>query len=1803
MPRTVPAAILAKTGNQSLRFIWLVEWRLSGGTQYYSDGPAVSFGGNNYQANRIKEISGLTAQYIDGKNRDFDPITITFDNLADNQSSAFPFTALDAVQVFEDAEIRIHLYDVDAAVGVSSVWFGYSRRPTFDPDSKYVSLQASFLWDSPDQVLPSKSLQQSGFGTLDTNRVKDSNREETAIPLVYGVSDFKIRPTIYSARVVGDGFVHINFIVSGCANGFPFQATDLTLGKIRLFDNTQATAFEFLTGSAGQAAPSNKTRFPDGLAHPLVAYAYTAFPITDQIKDKLDSIIPEDVKLTLVNGRPLADTGLPSENPILILKDILRDPNFGLGLANAAFDATAVTAAAAYASTHWQARLELHERMPVVDLVQQLLGEFHGYLTFNNGLIQIGCKTNAEASVATFATTDSGFGGRTIHLDNVKVWEKDSSELINETRLRYRKKNRQKREVIIFDPTAQARPGGTIKRVVPEEIEVLSLYDDTQVQISGAILIREQQSSDLFIDFACPLVEGLDVAPGDLITVRSPDIFNNASNFLFRVLAQSFDTGDEPLCRLSCQVYKPAVYNYDTVGIGIDLLRGGNDTSSQGRPPDVTPTNLQVIDVSANDTEGKLATIRGIWTYPVVDLASEQADGVFREYPISAVHLWWHYTDESINEARLGKEVKYPTPQADFQLDWHKNRSIRVFFVVLGHNRSRAPLGYIPDPTKVTHLTADLSATAITAQASVTTDFAVNDFAVIEFEIDKVLSKTSNSITFVNDGSDRTPQLDTTSIAHPSGTEIAVAKLSYPSLVLALNAPRFTYPIVTGLVARQRSDGVRVKYNDPDLENKENFLVYWSSDSDAGSNAAKLGSATPSWYLADPLSPPSGINLRKNDDLDVKILNEDIGAAGVPITVRVAARNGKLNFSSQLSSLASNAWGDDAAPVFTLAPRVVIKKKGLRVVARTPTTNMKTFPTHGKIEHVIRAVAADSSILGYLTDQNGTYESSASEYKFDMGLQRDKTYNIDKQDVLAIWPTVDKLKIYAYVSNAVGTSTASPITDVVVSTWEADSGAATPGALAFPVSLSDNTVDDDPEATLARLTIALSTSNGLTFGENNITRMSLFMIRRNEANTANLGSPFTEDFPLDPGANGVPTAFVEFLLPQGKRYRILSVTAWNGDKRTVTTGTLDFIAANLRKVTPAESLTVPAPTFQSGPTADGNKLVDMTLRVAQDGTHTIWFKLLILEKTKNGGTTWKNERTINLKAQDTLHASASAFQDFDIEVKRKPSAAVQFRARVIAVGGKSSANTTPASLGAQPDDQSVDTAEVSAPGAPTVAPKPSHIKVKCVRPTSNFKQFVKNEIVARVKNGSGVVIGYIVDGSSPSNSSSEFLNDIGPDLNHPFNWKRSEILALHPTAATIEFYNYITNGFGTSSAGSVTSLSVASWAVDPAPGDGGNPSAPTPAVRWRKKGVIIGDFSFALVSNNNTIQDIQWYIGNASTHDSSTTRLNLSENTTAGGTWHSTGQNPALRHPIALKTLKELYGASATIWIGYRIKNTFSGSYVESTAQSLSLGSLFDVTNDSGLEVDATIPAKTLQLTTVNMIVGGSFLNTRQQFTGNAGDADRVGKRWHVTPLSAANHIDKLSAGSGGSWDNFGVMWDQPNHRLKIKDNIVSLGGKPSAFIRKQIIPGETYACSFLIRASSGQTLSNFKVHLWDDGTPGPIATVTISSLVLTSTEYKYVAVIFSVPTNYQMSDDQFLSFEFSNNLSGGTEVYIDNVMAVRNQQSMPWSPAPEEAGLDSSIAITTNTGAGSVGANGGAGNTGTDGSTIVAGQGGVLPL
>ncbi|HKQ09533.1 MAG TPA: hypothetical protein VJ464_30710, partial [Blastocatellia bacterium] len=229
-----------------------------------------------------------------------------------------------------------------------------------------------------------------------------------------------------------------------------------------------------------------------------------------------------------------------------------------------------------------------------------------------------------------------------------------------------------------------------------------------------------------------------------------------------------------------------------------------------------------------------------------------------------------------------------------------------------------------------------------------------------------------------------------------------------------------------------------------------------------------------------------------------------------------------------------------------------------------------------------------------------------------------------------------------------------------------------------------------------------------------------------------------------------------------------------------------------------------------------------------------------------------------------------------------------------------------------------DTTVPTIPAAPTVIPSSAKIKVKTKAPTSQIAVLVKVEIVARVKNGSGTVLGYIIDGTTPTNNVTEFKNDNGLHFKDTFNWKRADIIALYPTATTIEFYNYVTNEIGSSAASAATALNVSTWEVDPLGDDTAAPSGlTTPTIKKLKKAGLRIVLT-APTSGNLKLRKASVYIANG-THATATLWVSAADLTAST----ATEANGAIEAPpsgghtvtVDRATLEAIFGTGGTITV------------------------------------------------------------------------------------------------------------------------------------------------------------------------------------------------------------------------------------------------------------------------------------------------
>ena len=229
--------MIALRGVSSLRapiFLVEVQWPAAAGTKYFSAGEQVTWNGHTWERNRCMSIPTFQAGMIDRKTRDFDKLEIVFDNLADDGTASFPFTALEAGQNLEDAKVFVYAFSPDANDAVL-LWWGYTQGRTFGGADKTFKLSASFFWDSLDVKFPFVKIQQKGF-SLNASSGKtsdDDSAEEFFVPLVYGVSNITIRPLIYNHWVDG-AVLKVEFIISGTHSGLPFGSSDVTKENFKL---------------------------------------------------------------------------------------------------------------------------------------------------------------------------------------------------------------------------------------------------------------------------------------------------------------------------------------------------------------------------------------------------------------------------------------------------------------------------------------------------------------------------------------------------------------------------------------------------------------------------------------------------------------------------------------------------------------------------------------------------------------------------------------------------------------------------------------------------------------------------------------------------------------------------------------------------------------------------------------------------------------------------------------------------------------------------------------------------------------------------------------------------------------------------------------------------------------------------------------------------------------------------------------------------------------------------------------------------------------------------------------------------------------------------------------------------------------------------------------------------------------------------------------------------------------------------------------------------------------------------------
>ena len=947
-------------------------------TYRYALGHTVVVSGQTYQ-NRVKSISSLKEAYIDRKKAEFGDVTIELSDLADDGSTNFPFRALEAIDDFEDKPLRVYRYDHLTSTKTLK-WWGISKRPDYPKGAHSCTLSGTFSASAIDIEIPSKRMQQrcserfngsatetqnhslpsigcpydgttigtAGFWNTEcpktpngcdargmaqyrssfthiarsvggrTNNLLDPTEVHKAVvQLVYGpASDFIIRPECYRYVIKGQELI-VNFVVSAVAIGFPFSVSDITADRVRLGGIGAATAVEFLPGTFPQAIPGNRTLWAEKASHSGVAICAARFALTKaQVERYKNAAAIHAVTVRLPRGRSLVSTGATSSNLVLILRDILEEKRYSIGIPGAEIDSAVITAAAAYNSSRFLGRVELDKPEKLLDLIQHFCANFHGFVTLNGGKLQIRAKKHNETAVATFGT-----GGYLIDKLQVESKEQDYADVANNLTTTWRTLMRQKRVKNYYDAGAQTKAGNGLEKRINEDL-FLYIYDDIAAEIASDMWLREELNQNQEITFETPLLdwEASGVHAGDVIHVVSPDVPEKDSRFLFRVITPETDVAGN-MVTVTASLYIPEVYNYTTLTLG-EILADGDGTDGWNRPPDVTGFAATITDVNGDD-DAREAQVHCVWTWPDISALMSQlaAEGQTPEVPWEGLQIKYRYQDQKKFHLKDGPFVRWPLVDADVLVPFHRNRQLEMWAVAVGRNQSTGEVGYIIDPTQATYLTATLSATAATAAVGDASFISAGEYLRCEDELMLVSGAPSGgSVPLTNVSGVRTPQFNTNAVAHSAETEIGVAVASHPTALVDMRTRRYTLPVVTNLAGYSRRHGIHYKWTKLAHEQLEHYWLYYTYGTglDAGS------SFITGWGItSDPRTPPAGVVLVPTKTPHKLIPWEELDAAfggdaagQTPKAVVIAKI--KNNFSSAPSALATGG-GHTNGPVYAPA--------------------------------------------------------------------------------------------------------------------------------------------------------------------------------------------------------------------------------------------------------------------------------------------------------------------------------------------------------------------------------------------------------------------------------------------------------------------------------------------------------------------------------------------------------------------------------------------------------------------------------------------------------------------------------------------------------------------------------------------------------------------------------------------------------------------------------------------------------------------------------------------------------------------
>lgn len=551
-------------------------------------------------------------------------------------------------------------------------------------------------------------------------------------------------------------------------NGKPYGSGQIAVGAdgVDLMPpyGSMAQGYQMLWTNPPTTNPTIEANETNAQTYSRMAYVAGAFPTDVKTVDSMPEVA------VYVAGRvlPFYDSSgvyqgsYYTNNPAWIYFDMLTNPDYGAGIALDQMDYASITAAYNdFDSAGFTFNAFLQDTMPLVDAIQLLCNSTRSYPTYNDG--KLGLKVIKPTQAATSFSVDSGdyvAGSCRYWVDGPN--SRDSNVLsFNITDPAY---DYQSVPVTFSDQENIDACGGKKKNL---SLKVAGVQTLAQAQEIGSwqlnlSKISRRQDGALKLTLIGSL--GMPVQPGDIITVDATPVNGfAATQYLVWSVKRTNNNGNREL----------GLIKWDT---GLFELCGINyDTPFSAINPTLEP--LPVEDLAAEtiligDDDVRVTVS---WTWPENSPPTPAP---------ARVYLWIGEREATPDTLELMTPNGLPQEVTSYQTTFPRRRWKAARVYALGQSSFGIPPNVRPayrgDADAVDTLSADVTATGLTYNVDATGTLIANvsagDFVAVEYmgkyEINKVVSKTSSSVTVEAWGGNRRPFYGTTAVLHKDGDHI-----------------------------------------------------------------------------------------------------------------------------------------------------------------------------------------------------------------------------------------------------------------------------------------------------------------------------------------------------------------------------------------------------------------------------------------------------------------------------------------------------------------------------------------------------------------------------------------------------------------------------------------------------------------------------------------------------------------------------------------------------------------------------------------------------------------------------------------------------------------------------------------------------------------------------------------------------------------------------------------------------------------------------------------------------------------------